>query len=83
MENFTKSIIEWCATSFVLGVLMSDGLSHLKNKPVRLMSKRFKKSPQVRLSDCSWINGTVERLGRVLIRDLRSFISELRMDYEG
>lgn len=79
-ENAAHAIIDWCAANGTPGGLMSDGPTHFKNETVRLVSKGLKTPHHFTLPYCPWSNGAVERLGRELLRVLRSLISELQMD---
>ena len=81
-ENAAHAIIDWCAANGVPGGLMSDASTHFKNETVRLVSKGLKTPHHFTLPYCPWSNGAVERLGRELLRFLRSLISELQMDHK-
>lgn len=81
-ENAATAIIEWCSTFGVPNALMSDGPTHFKNEVVHMVTKILKVPHHFTLPYCPWSNGAVERLGRELLRVLRSTLSELQMDHQ-
>ena len=79
-ENSATAIVEWCSMFGVPNTLMSDGPTHFKNETLRLVAKGLKAHHHFTLAYCPWSNGAVERLGRELLRVVRSVLSELQMD---
>ena len=53
-----------------------------KNETVRLLTKGLKVPHHFTLPYTPWSNGSIERLGKELLRVFRSVISELRMRFE-
>ena len=60
---------------------MSDGPTHFRNETVRLIGKGLKVPHHFTLPYNPWSNGAVERLGRELLRVMRSVLSELQMSF--
>lgn len=80
-ENAAVAIIDWCAALGVPNGFMSDGPTHFRNETVRLISKGLKVPHHFTLPYSPWSNGAVERLGRELLRVMRSVLSELQMPF--
>ena len=80
--NAADAITDWCAAFGVPNGLMSDGPAHFKNETVRLLSRGLKVPHHFTLPYTPWSNGSIERLGKELLRVFRSVISELQMQFK-
>lgn len=78
-DNAAQAIIDWCAAFGVPKMLMSDGPTHFKNETVRMVCKNLKVPHHFTLPYSPWSNGAVERLGKELLRVLRSVCSEMQL----
>lgn len=78
-ETAAKAIIDWCAAFGVPKSLMSDGPTHFKHETLCLVSRGLRVPHYFTLPYTLWSNGAVERLGKEMLRVLRSVLSELQM----
>lgn len=74
-DNAAQTILGYCTTFGVPEMKMSDGPTHFKNETVRMVCENLEVPHHVTLSDSPWNNGAVERLGKELLRVLRSICS--------
>lgn len=81
-ENAARAIIDWCAAFGVPHGLMSDGPTHFRNETLRLVAKGLRVPHHFTLPYAPWSNGGIERLGKELLRVLRSTSSELQLAHE-
>ena len=81
-ENAANEIIDWCAAFGVPQGLMSDGPTHFRNETMLLIAKGLRVPHHFTLPYTPWRYGTVERLGKELVRALRATVSEFQMRYE-
>ena len=61
---------------------MSDGPTHFKNETVRAVTRGLKVPHHFTLPYTPWSNSAVERLGKEILRALRSIVSELQTKFE-
>lgn len=81
-EHAARSILDWCAAFGVPDMLMSDGPTHFKNETIRILTKSLKVPHHFTLPYNPCSNGAVERLGKELVRTMRTMVSEFRMDFK-
>lgn len=81
-ENSARAIIEWCAAFGVSNGMMSDGPTNFLNEIVRRVCKGLKAPHHFTLPYTPWSNGSIERLGKELLRVFRSVITELQLKFD-
>lgn len=59
---------------------MSDGNTNFKNETLRLVCRGLRIPNHLKLSYSPWSNGTVERLGKEILKMLHATVSELQMN---
>lgn len=78
-ENAARGIIDCAAAFGVSNGLMFDSPNHFKNETVRLVPKRLNVPFDFIFPYSPWIDGSVERLGKELLRTFRSIKFKLQM----
>lgn len=81
-EYVARAIVDWSAALGVPLQLMSDEPTHFKNEVLRIVAKELRVPHHFTLPYWPWSNGTVERLGKELLRLLRSVVSEFWFKHE-
>ena len=80
-ENAADGLLEWCATFSIPKYLMTDGGSHFKNETIRFLTKALQAPHHFTLPYTPWSNGSVERLGREILRLFRATVSEMQKPF--
>ena len=62
--------------------LISDGGKHFANHALELLTERMGVEHHITLAYCPWANGSVEVLGRELLRTIRALLSEFKLALE-
>lgn len=75
--NAAHAKVDWCAAFGVHRELISDIPTHSRNETVRLVTKALLTPHRFMLTDRTWSNGAVERLGHEVLRAARALLSEL------
>ena len=75
----TEGLIKWFCAFGVVKTWISDRVTHFKNKLVEALTHTLHTHYHFTAPNAPQSNGTIERLGRELIRCVRSLLSEFRM----
>jgi Integrase core domain/Integrase zinc binding domain len=78
-ESTIDALLEWFETFGVVPVWVSDRGSHFKNSVVQGVNSALKAQHHFATAYSPWANGTVERLGREVLRATRAILSELKL----
>jgi Integrase core domain/Chromo (CHRromatin Organisation MOdifier) domain len=78
-ESTIDALLEWFATFGVVPLWVSDRGSHFKNSVVQGVNSALKAQHHFTTAYSPWANGTVERLGREVLRATRALLSELKL----
>ena len=77
-----QALSDWIATFTAPKMLVSDGGSHFKNEVIRRLRDEARIYHHITTPYVPWANGTVERVGREVLRALRALSAELRLPRE-
>lgn len=78
-ESAADALLDWSAAFGAPKGLMSDGPSHFRSETIRRLTKGLRAPHHFTLPYCPWSNGSIERLGKELLRVALSIISELQL----
>jgi transposase InsO family protein len=78
-EECVEALRDWFMRYGPVFQWVSDQGSHFKNQAVDVMAKLFGASHHFVTAYCPWANGTVEVANRMLLRVLRSLLSENKL----
>lgn len=78
-NNTADALIEWATTLTAPKMLMSDEGTHFKKATIRKLARGLKTPHHFTLPYTPWRNGSVERLGREVLRLFRGIMSELQL----
>jgi len=78
-EACVDALCEWFKRYGPVSLWVSDQGSHFKNQVMESMAKMFAATHHFVTAYCPWANGTVEVVNRMLLRVLKSMLSEARM----
>lgn len=79
-DQAANALVDWCAAFGPRKTFMSDGPSHFRNETMRLLSKGMRCKHHFTQAYCPWSNGSIERLGKEILRVARALISELQLN---
>ena len=74
-----RGVVSWGSKYGLPEWLITDGGTHFANHAMRLVAEKLKVDHHITLAHCPWANGSVEVVGRALLRSIRVILSELHL----
>ena len=75
-------VLWWASRYGLPDWIISDGGSHFANWAMEMLVDKLQVQHHITLAHCPWANGSVEVMGRSLLRTIRAFLSTLKLGLE-
>ena len=77
-----RGVIDWGSKYGLPEWLISDGGKHFNNHAMELLADMMGIEHHITLAHCPWANGSIEVVGRALLRSIRVLLSEKKLGLE-
>ena len=77
-----RGVIDWSAKYGLPEWLITDGGTHFANHAMELVEEMMGVKHHITLAHCPWANGSIEVVGRALLRSIRVLLSEKKLGLE-
>ncbi|POM58941.1 DNA/RNA polymerase [Phytophthora palmivora] len=78
-EATCRCLLDWFKRFGPVPQWVSDQGTHFKNQLLEMLQKSYDGSHHFTTAYCSWANGSVEVMNRLLLKRLRAMLSELKL----